>query len=266
MLDRYNRHINYLRISVTDRCNLRCVYCMPAEGIKLMSHDDILSFDEILEVVKEAARLGINKIRITGGEPLVRKNVVKLVEMISQVEGINDLSMTTNAIILDKYAEDLAKAGLQRVNISLDTLDPIKYAKLTRGGDVNLVLKGISSAKKAGLTAVKINCVVEKSADELDARQVSAFCKANDIQCRFIRKMDLSKGKYWKVQGGDGGDCSICNRLRLTSNGMLKPCLFNNQEINVRELGVKKAIELAVSLKPKCGTLNHSSQFHNIGG
>ncbi len=266
MLDRFNRHIHYLRVSVTDRCNLRCKYCMPAEGIKLLSHDDILSFDEILEVVKEGEKLGIDKVRITGGEPLVRKNIVKLVEMISKVEGIKDLSMTTNAFFLDKYAQPLAEADLHRVNISLDTLDPIKYAEITRGGDLNQVLKGIAAAKNAGLTPIKINCVIENNNQEHDAKEVLAFCKANDLECRFIRKMDLATGRYWKVEGGEGGDCSICNRLRLTSNGMIKPCLFDNQEINVRELSPMKAIKMAVSLKPRCGTLNHYNQFYSIGG
>jgi len=266
MLDRFNRNIHYLRISVTDRCNLRCEYCMPAEGIKLMTHEDILRFNEILDVVNEAVKLGVNKVRITGGEPLVRKNIVELVKMIADVNGINDLAMTTNAIYLDKYAVEIKKAGLNRVNISLDTLDPDKYKRLTRGGDLNQALNGIFAAKKAGLHPVKINCVVEQNSSEKDAIEVKAFCEKHGFECRFIRKMDLTKGKYWKVEGGEGGDCNICNRIRLTSDGYIKPCLFDENGYNVREFGARKAIQLAIENKPKCGTMNHIDQFHNIGG
>jgi len=266
MLDSFNRKISYLRISVTDRCNLRCTYCMPEEGIQLIKHDDILSFDEIVEVVKIGTSFGINKVRITGGEPLVRKNIVYLIEQLAAIREVKDLSMTTNGILLSEFAQDLKNAGLQRVNISLDSLNPEKFATITRGGDINQVLKGIAVSKKVGLHPIKINCVIEKSASEPDAIDVAAFCKQNDLECRFIRQMDLDKGKYWKVKGGEGGDCSICNRLRLTSNGRIKPCLFDNQEYNIHELGIENAIKMAVHLKPRCGTLNSSNKFHNIGG
>ena len=157
MLDKYNRRINYMRISVTDRCNLRCVYCMPAEGIKLIPHKEILSFDEIFEVAKVAVSMGVDKIRITGGEPLVRKNIVELIRMISSLEGVKDFGLTTNGIYLTKYAQQLADAGLHRVNISLDTMNPEKYKQVTRLGDINQVFEGIKAAKKAGLHPVKIN-------------------------------------------------------------------------------------------------------------
>ncbi|NOZ46443.1 MAG: radical SAM protein [Chlorobi bacterium] len=252
--------------TISGRCNLRCVYCMPAEGIKLLKHSDILSFDEIIEVAEFGAKNGINKIRITGGEPLVRKNIVELVRMISKIDEIEEVAMTTNGVYLNEYANDLADAGLKRVNISLDTIDPLKYAKITRGGDINRVFKGIAAAKKAGLEPIKINCVVDNNSQEKDAVDIRAFCKENNLNARFIRKMDLTNGKFWKVEGGEGGDCNICNRLRLTSDGMIKPCLFDDQEYNVRELGVEKAFKMAISLKPKCGTLNHINKFHNIGG
>ena len=127
MLDRYKRNISYLRISVTDRCNLRCTYCMPEDGIDLMAHEDVLSFEEIVNFVEEAVKTGITKVRLTGGEPLVRKGIVELVERIANVKGLEDLALTTNGILLEKYANELAKAGLKRVNISLDTLDPNTY-------------------------------------------------------------------------------------------------------------------------------------------
>ena len=266
MFDRFNRKINYLRISVTDRCNLRCVYCMPEEGVKLLSHRDILSFDEIVEVTKAAVRKGVDKIRITGGEPLVRKGIVDLVEMIGKIDGIKDYSITTNAILLDKFAKDLVKAGLQRVNISLDTLDPERFRQLTRGGDIQKVFDGIEAAKKAGLEPIKINCVIKESKQEQDAVEVAKYCKEHNLQIRFIEEMDLETGEFGVVQGGSGGDCGICNRIRLTANGTIKPCLFSDISYNVRELGAERAIDLAIGNKPQSGHTNVTGKFYNIGG
>ncbi|HBF88219.1 MAG TPA: radical SAM protein [Bacteroidales bacterium] len=266
MFDRFNRKINYLRISVTDRCNLRCQYCMPAEGVKMLSHQDILSFDEILEVIKVAVNLGLEKVRITGGEPLVRKGIVDLLAMISNVAGIKDLSMTSNGIFLDKYADDLRKAGLQRINISLDTINPIKYKEITRGGDIQKVFDGIKAAKNAGLYPIKINTVILNSRKEKDAIEVEEFCRENDLQIRFIHLMNLEKGEYTVVEGGEGGNCIACNRLRLTSNGLIKPCLFSDIAYSVRELGAENAILKAIENKPQCGTTNTKSNFYNIGG
>lgn len=266
MYDRYNRKINYLRISVTDRCNLRCRYCMPADGIKLLSHEDILSYEEIVEIVKAGVKKGIDKIRITGGEPLVRKNVVALIRMISDIPGIKDLAMTTNGIFLETHALSLAEAGLHRVNISLDTLDPVKYAYITRGGDINAVFRGIDAAKEAGLTPVKINCVVTESSQEKDAREVRRFCMRNALQVRFIHQMDLAGGQFSIVEGGEGGKCSSCNRLRITADGKIKPCLFSDLAFDIRKLGINKAFERAVSEKPLSGSQNHTGNFCNIGG
>jgi len=264
--DRFNRSIDYLRISVTDRCNLRCRYCMPEEGIYLLRHEDILTFDEIRDFTKIAAACGISKVRITGGEPLVRKGIVTLTGMIAGIEGIKDLSMTTNGTLLDKFANDLYNAGLQRVNISLDTVDPEKYAYLTRKGNLNDVFKGIEAAKKANLVPIKINCVIKESKSEKDAVEVSEFCRSNGLELRYISEMDLVKGTFSTVDGGSGGTCSSCNRLRLTSNGKLKPCLFNNAEYDIRELGYEKAIKMAVEMKPEQGQNNIKDEFYNIGG
>lgn len=266
MLDCFNRKINYLRISVTDRCNLRCEYCMPAEGVKLLPRKEILSFEEILDVVKHGVERGITKIRITGGEPLVRKDIVKLIAQIAAVDGILDLAMTTNGVLLPKYANDLAKAGLMRVNISLDTLDDEKFNKITRIGKLHEVLRGIDAAKQANLTPIKLNCVIKKTSAEPDAQQVAKFAKENGFQVRFIPEMDLSKGEFGIVEGGEGGNCSICNRLRLTSNGMLKPCLFSNLAFNIRELGVEEAYNQALGNKPITGHKNNTGEFYNIGG
>ena len=266
MYDHYNRKITYLRISVTDRCNLRCLYCMPPGGIRLLKHQDILSFDEIVEVTREAVRMGVDKVRITGGEPLVRKGIIDLVRMIGQIEGIADLGMTTNGILLPGYARKLKDAGLQRVNISLDSMDAGKYAEITRLGKLEEALKGIDAARQAGLDPVKINCVVKRSSDEPDALAVKAFARENGLEVRFIHQMDLASGRYSVVEGGEGGNCRTCNRLRLTANGLVKPCLFNTIGYQVREYGAADAIRLAVEHKPKCGTFNKTEQFYNIGG
>jgi GTP 3',8-cyclase len=266
MFDRFNRPINYLRISITDRCNLRCTYCMPAEGISLISHSEIITFEEIVDVVREAVKLGITKFRITGGEPLVRKGVVSLVEMISKVDGITDFGLTTNGTLLDQFAEGLARAGLHRINISLDTVNPEKFRSITRGGDIHKVMAGIEAAKKWGILPVKINCVVRNSSLEPDAVEVREFCQVNDLQVRFIHEMDLESGCFTTVEGGDGGNCGQCNRLRLTANGMIKPCLFNDLEFSIRKLGIREAILQAVDVKPEKGSVNNNNRFHNIGG
>jgi GTP 3',8-cyclase len=266
MYDRFNRNINYLRISVTDRCNLRCQYCMPAEGIFLKEHEAILTFNEIVEIVKTAVRLGIHKIRLTGGEPLIRKDIVRLVSMISAVDGVDDLSMTTNGIYLDELAKPLKDAGLNRINISLDTMNHLKYKELTRGGDLSAVLKGIDAALEAGLHPVKINCVVFNSSDELDALEVREFCRGKNLHPRFIRQMNLKTGEFSIVEGGSGGDCSRCNRLRLTADGMVKPCLFDDHEFSIRQYGIETALLSALESKPKTGCMNMISEFYNIGG
>ncbi len=266
MLDRYNRRINYLRISVTDRCNLRCNYCMPENDPCLLSHDDILSFEEIQQVVAVAVPLGIDKIRLTGGEPLVRKDIVKLVAMIASVPGVKDLGMTTNGILLEKHAKSLSKAGLKRVNISLDTVDPDKFRSITRGGDIGRVFRGIDAAKQAGLLPVKVNCVVEDNSVDKDAKAVAEYCRKNGLQIRYIPKMDLGTGKFGIVHGGTGGNCIQCNRLRITSDGKVKPCLFSDLAYDIRQLGIQKAIRQALLSKPERGSVNQENLFHNIGG
>ncbi|MCF6170843.1 MAG: GTP 3',8-cyclase MoaA [Bacteroidales bacterium] len=266
MLDQFNRNITYLRISVTDRCNLRCHYCMPAEGVQWIPHNSILSFEEITEVVKVAVGMGVNKIRLTGGEPLVRKGIVDLIKMMSGIPGVEDLAMTTNGILLEKYAADLAAAGLKRVNVSLDTLDPEKYNKLTRGGDMAQVMKGIDAAVDAGLLPVKINCVQTAQTTSEEKEQLRDFCEARGFKLRFIRQMSLTDGSFYPVEGGDGGRCSICNRIRLTAKGDVVPCLFSDYGYNVREYGIEEAILKAVGKKPATGHKNNVNAFYNIGG
>ncbi len=266
MLDQFNRRINYLRISVTDRCNLRCRYCMPENDPCMLSHEDILRFEEIRQVVAVAAVLGISKVRLTGGEPLVRKDITGLVAMIASVPGVEDLSMTTNAVLLDHFAEPLKKAGLKRINVSLDTMDADKFREITRGGELRKVLHGIEAARKAGLHPIKINCVVKKGAERKDAEAVAAYCEKNRLEVRYIQQMDLEKGDFSVVEGGSGGDCSSCNRLRLTSDGKIKPCLFSDLAYDIRELGIQPAMEKALGNKPEKGSINQKNLFHNIGG
>jgi cyclic pyranopterin phosphate synthase len=266
MYDRFDRQIDYLRISVTDRCNLRCTYCMPAEGIRLLRHEDILSFDEIAEVTRIAVEMGVRKIRLTGGEPLVRRGIIDLVKLIASIPGVEDFSMTTNGILLDQFAIPLKEAGMQRINVSLDTLDPEKYRKITRGGYLQSVLEGLKKAKEAGFYPIKINCVTGEMTDEEDVIKVRNFGEENGFQVRLIRQMDLATGEFYVVEGGDGGNCRKCNRLRLTSNGMVKPCLFNAIGYSVRQLGAKEAILQAIDNKPRCGTFNLEEEFYNIGG
>jgi cyclic pyranopterin phosphate synthase len=239
---------------------------MPEEGIQLLRHSDILTYDEITNFTKVAVANGVTKVRITGGEPLVRKGVTALVRMLNDIGGITDLSMTTNGILLSQYANELKSAGLHRVNISLDTINPAKFAAITREGNVSDVFKGIEAAKSAGLFPVKINCVVRESRDEEEAMAVTKFCIENDLEVRYIRQMDLVRGHFSTVVGGTGGDCAACNRLRLTANGMLKPCLFDNIEFDIRKLGFHQAFKMAVDLKPACGSINNTGAFYNIGG
>lgn len=266
MYDRFNRNISYLRISVTDRCNLRCIYCMPEDGIQLLKHADILSFQEITDFTRVAVNNGVTKVRLTGGEPLVRKGITALVRMISDINGILDLSLTTNGTLLSQFAGELKSSGLQRVNVSLDTINPERFKEITRGGNIEDVFKGIDAAQQAGLNPVKINCVIKESKEEEDAKTVTDFCVANNLEIRYIRQMDLVRGHFSTVEGGTGGDCKICNRLRLTANGKLKPCLFDNIELDIRKLGYEEAFRLALQLKPACGSVNETGSFYNIGG
>lgn len=239
---------------------------MPIRGVKFIPRESILRFEEIVDFVKIASYYGINKVRLTGGEPLVRKGIVSLVKMLSQIKGITDLSMTTNGSLLDKYAQPLADAGLKRINISLDTLNPNKFKQITRTGNLDQVLQGIFAAKKAGLNPIKLNVVVKNNKNEPDARQVAQFAKENGFEVRFIHLMNLVNGTFQVVEGGEGGHCPTCNRLRLTTDGYLMPCLFSDKKYDIRKLGYEQALLLAVKEKPKAGEKNITRQFYNIGG
>jgi cyclic pyranopterin phosphate synthase len=265
LIDGFGRAITYLRISVTDRCNLRCRYCMP-DGCVLMPPERILSFEQITEVARTALQLGVGKIRLTGGEPLVRDGIVTLVTMLSNLPHPFELAMTTNGTLLPQFASALKRAGLARLNISLDTLDPDRYAAITGGGELGCALQGISAAIAAGFSEIKLNCVVERSSDEPDAVAVRHFALKHRFEVRFIRKMNLERGEFWKVENGTGGDCASCNRLRMSSDGGIRPCLFSELSYSVREFGSRRALELAVQNKPASGKLNRGLAFSQIGG
>lgn len=191
MKDSFNRNINYLRVSITDRCNLRCNYCMSEDGLSTkLNHDDILSFDEIVKFVKLCASKGVNSVRITGGEPLVRRGVENLVSMINNIDGIDDVSFTTNAILLPQYAKKLKDAGLKRINISLDTLDPDTYKKITRVGNLDDVLAGIDAALDCGFDPVKINCVANKN-HKIAFYEVAKLSTEKKLHVRFIEYMPI---------------------------------------------------------------------------
>ncbi len=266
MIDRFGRTINYLRISVTDRCNLRCRYCMPEDGIELLKYKDILSFEEIVEVIETAVAMGITKVRLTGGEPLVRRGILNLVQSVDTIKDIEDFAMTTNGILLAQYAQALVDAGLKRINISLDTIEANRYRQLTRCGDINDVFAGIEAAQKAGLNPIKLNCVVGQFSRESDAQAVKEFGNSNGLKVRIIRQMFFETGCFYVVEGGTGGDCVRCNRLRLSSEGKIHPCLFSDISFSVRQLGPEQAIQQAVAQKPEAGGPCAHNVMHQIGG
>jgi len=324
-LDPFGRNINYLRISVTDRCNLRCIYCMPLEGVPQMSHSELLSYEEIQTVVRAAAELGINRIRLTGGEPLVRAELPELVRMLSRIEGIEELSLTTNGVFLKKYALELKQAGLSRVNVSLDTLKADTFRYITRLGELQGVLEGIEAAKKAGFEPVKTNTVVMRGINDDEILDFAKMTYEDGWHVRFIELMPFKGvvefvpsielrqhisllGKlepcasitgngpamYYRLPGARGtigfispltetSFCSRCNRMRLSSDGKLRPCLLREDEIDLKlplrsdEIGapmkeLKRLILKAVASKPEHHHLNEgvarlvNRKMSQIGG
>lgn len=189
MIDKYSRKISYLRVSVTDLCNLRCVYCMPPGGSELKDREEILTFEEILEIIKHGVTLGVNKIRLTGGEPLVRKDITSLIKQISRINGINDIALTTNGVYLKEYASDLKQSGLSRLNISLDTMKSDRFAEITRGGNIQDVFDGVEEVLKAGFTGTKMNAVVMRGQNDDEILDFVRYILERDIEMRFIELM-----------------------------------------------------------------------------
>lgn len=266
MLDQFNREIHYLRISITDKCNLRCTYCMPEDGVPFKPHSAIMSFEEIVKVVETAAELGINKIRLTGGEPLVRKDVVELVRMIKAVKGIEHLGMTTNGVLLDKLALPLRDAGMDSINISMDTLNPERYKKITRIGDISYTLKGIDAAISAGFEKIKINVVVMENSPDNEIKDIQNFCNKKGLILQLINHYDLSSEKKNTYKFDRPPKCAICNRIRLTADGILKPCLHSNQEIPVNPGDIISSLKQTILDKPENGSVCTNRSMIEIGG
>ncbi len=283
MNDRFGREINYLRVSVTDRCNLRCVYCMPPEGVPLLRHEDILRYEEILTVLAAAKKMGISHVRITGGEPLVRKDLDHLVRGIAAM-GFEDISMTTNGTLLAGYAQILKEAGLIRVNVSLDSLRPDRFSKITRTGRIEDALAGIQAAVRAGLEPVKVNVVVMAGWNLDEVADMARLTLNLPVHVRFIEYMPIGPSDGMEEVSGVSSDlimaeisktvpgglevstapsgagpartyraagakgtigfisamskpfCDSCNRLRLTPDGKLRPCLASAIEVDVKEI------------------------------
>lgn len=198
LLDPYKRKINYLRISVTDRCNLRCCYCMPVEGIPLIPHEDILTYEEILRIARVFATEGISKIRLTGGEPLVRKGMVDFISHLNQIAEIRDLSLTTNGILLKEFAQDLKQAGLKRINISLDSLKQERFCQITRKDDLGRVWAGIEEALRVGLSPVKINMVAIQGLNDDEIESFARLTLHLPLTVRYIEYMPSGNGKEWE--------------------------------------------------------------------
>ncbi|GAB6270489.1 MAG: GTP 3',8-cyclase MoaA [Smithella sp.] len=213
MLDHYDRDINYLRVSITDRCNLRCTYCRPKEGISLKGHADILRYEEILRVVSQTVKMGLIKVRLTGGEPLVRRGFVEFAGNLKKIKGLQDISLTTNGILLAQYAEDIFRAGITRINISLDSLDKEKYFQITRGGNLDDVFNGIAAAEKAGFAPIKINTVLMKGFNDNEALDFARLAFSKPFQVRFIEIMPVSE-----VSAGRSADFLPTRQLLETIN------------------------------------------------
>ncbi|WP_248928231.1 GTP 3',8-cyclase MoaA [Paenibacillus hamazuiensis] len=303
LVDRFNRVHDYLRISVTDRCNLRCVYCMPEEGMTFEPEEKLLRFDEIAEVVRVLAGYGVRKLRLTGGEPLVRKNLVELVRMLSAIPGIEDIALTTNGVFFAAKADAFKEAGLTRINISLDSLRADRFSLITRGGDIRRVLDSVAAAQRVGLDPIKLNVVLMKGINDDEIEDFLQLTLSGRVQVRFIEYMPIGhdddgwKTKYvplsavlercermgwhvqphgevygngpsknYRIEGAPGSFglihpvsdhfCETCNRLRLTADGNIKPCLYWSDEFNVRKYigddeALAKLFFRALDVKPQ---------------
>jgi cyclic pyranopterin phosphate synthase len=226
MIDQYNRNINYLRVSVTDRCNLRCKYCMPKDGLSQIGHNDILRYEEMLRVIRAGVGLGISKVRITGGEPLVRRGIVDFIARLKSIPGLADISLTTNGVLLKQFAEDLFHAGIRRINVSLDSLNKEKYAAITRGGDLNAVLAGIQEADRVGFAPIKINTVAIKGFNDDEILTFAAHTLDKPYQVRFIELMPLGHA------GGDNSSNFLSNDVVMDIIRQAYPLTAVNGQTN----------------------------------
>jgi cyclic pyranopterin phosphate synthase len=296
MVDTYGREINYLRLSVTDLCNLRCRYCMPAKGVEKKDHLEMLTEDEMIMAVKAAASLGIYKLRLTGGEPLVKKNILSICERSAAVEGIREVCLTTNGTLLPKMAKDLKASGVDRLNISLDTLDPDKYAYISRNGTLEQALSGVEAAFEAGFEHLKINAVLIGGFNDDEIPALAKLTCRYFADVRFIELMPMTESEEFGQQAYVPGSavlsalpeliqteqedgvaklyrlpdarghigiisavsshfCSSCNRIRLTADGKLKPCLHSNEEFSIKGKdyeSMRQVMKQVILSKPAC--------------
>ncbi len=268
MYDSYNRRIHYLRISVTDRCNLRCTYCMPEDGIRLKRHEDILSYEKIVRVARAAAEMGIDKLRLTGGEPLVRRDISYLVRSLKSLPGVREVCLTTNGTLLAPLASELRDAGLDRLNISLDTLDAGKFRSITRCGDLQRVFAGIAAARAAGFTGTKLNMVLIPGFNDDEVGAMQEFCRRHGLTLQRIHHYSLHDHAtaHGELEAERPPACHACNRLRLTADGKLKPCLFSDREIAVDFDDIHSSLHQAVQAKPARGTACVGRGNWQIGG
>ena len=294
MIDRLGRNITYMRISVTELCNLRCRYCMPEDGICKKSHFEMLTEDEMIQAVQAGASLGITKLRITGGEPLVKKNILSICERSAAVEGIKEVCLTTNGVLLPQLAVPLKEAGVKRLNISLDTMNPEKYSYITRIGTMDRALAGLEAALSAGFEKIKLNAVLIGGFNDDEIRDLVNLTRQYPVDMRFIEMMpmydsgdfdqkafipytkvleevpelspveqDGGVAKLYRLPDGQGNVglispvsahfCSTCNRLRLTADGKLKPCLHSGDEYSIKGLdyeGMRQMMKDAIWNKP----------------
>ena len=307
MLDQYKRNINYMRISVTELCNLRCRYCMPVEGICKKEHKERLSEDELVQAVEAAVSLGITKLRITGGEPLVKRNILSICRRIAAVNGIREVCMTTNGILLPALAVPLREAGVTRLNISLDTLDRKKYAYITRGGALDDAWAGIEAALSAGYQKVKLNAVLIGGFNDEEIAALAELTKQYPLDVRFIEMMPMynsgdfdetaflpcekvlevlpelaavepdggvaqlyqlpgAMGRVGLIRPVNAHFCGSCNRIRLTADGKIKPCLHSAEEYNIKGLdftGMRSVMEQAIQRKPEWhGEMSFKKRSH----
>lgn len=282
MVDNYGRTISYLRLSVTDLCNLRCRYCMPEIGVCKKHHEDMLTEDEMVTAVTAAAQLGIRKLRITGGEPLVKKNILSICRRTAAVPGIDEVCVTTNGVLLKDFAENLKKSGVKRLNISLDTLNGEKFRWITRGGNLQAVLSGIDAALSAGFRKIKINAVLMGGFNDDEINELAQLTMKQSVDVRFIELMPMvdtgykdfdylpasvvldrvpgleplsvdGVAKLYRLPGAVGNVglispvsdnfCDGCNRIRLTADGRFKPCLHAPEEFSVKSMDVTEMME-----------------------
>jgi cyclic pyranopterin phosphate synthase len=265
MFDRFERPITYLRISVTDKCNLRCRYCMPAEGVPLRKHEDFLTLEQMTAAARAAVGLGVTKIRLTGGEPLVKRGIVDLVRMLAGIEGLAHLAMTTNGTYLARYARPLKEAGLDSLNVSLDTLDPDLYRELTRGGEISDVREGIHAAIAEGFP-VKLNMVVLPDTAGDGIARMREFCAGIGARLQLINHFELFREKQDSYAFDRPPSCAGCNRIRLMADGMLKPCLHSDIEVPLDFTRLEESLREAILSKPRRGGACVNRAMPQIGG